>query len=129
MCRMSFFEIEEEKQYIIIYPDPDQPLAFLQSINTPELSFIIANPFLFFKDYEFDLDEQTKEEIDIEKVEDVTVWGIVSIPKHMEGATINLKAPVIINVRAKKAKQHILHETSYLTKTQLFPQSVSEGGR
>ena len=123
---------EHENQFIIVRMDSEgkeNPLAFLQSIQTPELAFIIANPFSFYADYEFKLDDATKDELKIDDTEDVLVWGIVSVPEKFEKATINLQAPVIVNTKKKKGKQIILLEGNYLTKTPLFPQAVTQGGK
>jgi len=120
---------EEEHQFVILQPDPENPLAFLQSTKTKELAFVITNPFYHFQDYEFELDENTKQELEIKQLEDVTVWGIMSIPEDFDKATINLQAPVIVNVNNKKGKQIILNNSPYLTKTPMFPQLVKEGGK
>ena len=123
---------EQEQEYIIVKMDSEDslnPLGFLQAIKTPELSFIIGNPFSFYADYEFNLDDSTKEELEIKDAEDVVVWGIISVPEDFEKATINLQAPVIINLKNTKGKQIILHDSNYLTKTPLFPQKVTQGGK
>ncbi|MFV9510522.1 flagellar assembly protein FliW [Tepidibacillus sp. LV47] len=118
---------EKEQLFLLIQPDVDQPYAFLQSVQTSELAFVIVNPFIFYPNYEFDLDEQSKEELEINNVEDITVWGILSIPEDFKKTTINLKAPVIINVKNRKGKQVILHDTLYEIKTPLFSQKLIEG--
>ncbi|TCS83318.1 flagellar assembly protein FliW [Tepidibacillus fermentans] len=118
---------EKEQLFLLIQPDVDQPYAFLQSIQTSDLAFVIVNPFIFYPNYEFDLDEQSKEELEINHVEDITVWGILSIPEDFKKTTINLKAPVIINVKNRKGKQVILHDTLYEIKTPLFSQKLIEG--
>ncbi|OEF99499.1 hypothetical protein BHF71_08755 [Vulcanibacillus modesticaldus] len=120
---------EDEKEFIIIPMEKDGQLSVLQSIKTPVLSFIIANPFVFFHDYEFEIDEQTKAELSIEKIENVTVWGILTISEDFQKSTINLKAPLIINLKSKKGKQLILDRQNYLTKTPLFPHLNKEGGK
>ncbi len=123
---------EQEKKFILVKMDNEDqlnPLAFLQSTNSGELSFIIANPFSFYADYEFNLDEATKEELEIKETEDVAVWGVLSVPEEFEKTTINLQAPVIINVKKKVGKQIILHENNFATKTPLFPQKITQGGK
>ena len=123
---------EQEQEFIIVKMDNEDqlnPLAFLQSIKTAELSFIIANPFSFYADYEFDLDDSTKEELEIIDGKNVAVWGIISVPEEFEKATINLQAPVIINLENNKGKQIIIHDSKYVTKTPLFPQKVAQGGK
>ncbi|MGD9678489.1 MAG: flagellar assembly protein FliW [Vulcanibacillus sp.] len=119
---------EDEKQFIVCQNDSDSPFAYLQSVNNLDLTFILANPFNFFSDYLFDLDDNVKEELQINKIEDVATWGILSITDDVKNASINLKAPLIINVNIKKGKQYIIHEVNYLTATPLFPQPIREGG-
>ena len=83
---------EQEQEFIVVKMDNEDqlnPLAFLQSIKTAELSFIIANPFSFYADYEFDLDEATKEELEINEANNIAVWGIISVPEEFEKA-VNL---------------------------------------
>lgn len=120
---------EDEKQFIICPSDNDSPFAYLQSVNNTDLAFILANPFNFFSDYQFELDDNTKEELAISNIEDVATWGIISIVDDLKKASINLKAPIIINVNSKKGKQYIIHEINYLTATPLFPQLIREGGK
>lgn len=101
---------EAEHQFIIIGNEEKNPFAFLQSIMTKDLVLTITDPFTFYHDYEFELDEQTKEKLEIDDVKNVVVWNILSIPEEFQKATINLKAPIIINIANKKGKQIILKE-------------------
>lgn len=119
---------EQETQFFIIQEEKDYSFAYLQSLKTPELAFIIMNPFEIFQDYEFDLDEQNKEELKIEDVSEVAVFVILSIPEDFAKTTINLKAPLIMNIKKKKGKQIILHDSGYLTKTPLFSEPIKKGG-
>lgn len=115
---------EAEHQFIIIVHDEKTPFAFLQSITTEELALVISDPFAFYHDYEFELDEPTKEELELTDVNDTAVWNVLSIPIEFKKATINLKAPIIINTAKKKGKQIILKE-DYLIKAPLYK---PEGG-
>lgn len=120
---------EAEKEFIIYKEDDDNPFVYLQSVHNPGLTFMITNPFNFYSDYQFELDDTTKEELSIKKREDVEVWGLISISNEIKNTTINLKAPLIININNKKGKQYILHNLDYQTKTPLFPQVIQQGGK
>lgn len=120
---------EDEKEFIIYKENDKSPFAYLLFINNSKLSLVIANPFYFFSDYEFELSGQVKEELGIEKIEDVDIWGIISVSKDFKQSTMNLKAPLIINNKKKKGKQYILHESNYLTKTPIFSQLEQERGK
>lgn len=116
----------DEKEFIIKRLDNGNPLAFLQSLQTPDLAFIIADPFSFYYDYEFDLDETTKSELEITNIDDLAIWAIVTVPKDFKNSTLNLSAPLVINVNKGKAKQIIIDKAQYPIKAPLFPEKVGE---
>jgi flagellar assembly factor FliW len=106
---------EQYKTYIMLTPDPEIPLSFLQSIEDGDIAFIVSDPFAYFSDYDFELPINIQKELNIESPEDVMVVSIVSISSEDE-FSLNLLAPVILNVREKIGRQVILHQTPYKTK-------------
>lgn len=86
----------DEKEFYI-FPLEDTPFLILQSINTKEVAFIIADPFSLFPDYEFDLSEDVIEALKIEAEKDVAVFVILTVREPFNQTTANLQAPVIIN--------------------------------
>ncbi|KKB74398.1 MULTISPECIES: flagellar assembly protein FliW [Bacillus] len=106
----------DEKKFVILPLSEDSPFVVLQSAETAELAFIVASPFVFFKDYGFDLDETTVEFLEIEAAEDVEVMAILTIEEPFEKSTANLMAPIVVNRKKMLGKQVILHDSSYQTK-------------
>jgi len=111
---------EEHKQFIIVQPDPATPFAYFQSMDQSELVLLVTNPFLFYPSYDFEVPDPLAEDLRIENREDVAVWCVVTVPEQMERATVNLLAPIIVNVNARIGRQTILTNTVYLTKHALF---------
>lgn len=107
---------EQLRQFLLIPAGEDIPFYFIQSIEDGKVSFIVTNPFAFFPDYEFQLPEAILEELHIRDENDVVTWSIVSIQDHTQDMTLNLLAPVILNVRTKQGRQIILHGSGYTTK-------------
>lgn len=108
---------EQYKKFIILdTPDKDNPFQWLQCIDNPSLAFVIVNPFLFKKDYEFDIPQSVIEKLQIEKTEDVVVYTIVVVPQDITKMTTNLSGPLIINARKRRGKQIILDNNDYSTK-------------
>ncbi|PLT31070.1 flagellar assembly protein FliW [Peribacillus deserti] len=107
----------DEKEFVLL--SLAEELHVLQSIKTKEVAFIIINPFISFKDYDLTLDENTIEQLKIEKSEQVQVFTIMSVKHPFNKSTINLAAPVVINVTHKKGKQVILQKTDYSIRTPL----------
>ncbi|MBM7704467.1 flagellar assembly protein FliW [Metabacillus iocasae] len=114
----------EEKAFVVLPLAEDSLFYLLQSVQTPELAFVVANPFLFFTDYDFEIDKGYLEKLGIESEKDVAVYSILMIKDPMEHSTANLQAPVIVNTKNNKGKQIILTNTNYQTKHKLYKQPV-----
>jgi len=111
---------ENIKEYVLI-PFPDSDLYFcLQSINHPDITFILIKPWAFFDDYNVDIPEEDLKELSIKKQEQVQVYNIITIPHDPKEMTANLMAPIIINTSNRMGKQIILYESGYGTKHHLL---------
>jgi len=96
------------------------PFYYLQSAEEGDLCFVLLDTFAFFKEYDFELDETTVQEIGLEKPEDVFVLTMVTSKGNLKEATTNLKAPIILNTSNKKAMQVVLEKGDYIIKQPLF---------
>ncbi|WP_318615794.1 flagellar assembly protein FliW [Sporosarcina sp. YIM B06819] len=104
---------ENEKNFILLPIEGNEVYQILQSINSKEVGFITANPYLFTDEYNFNLDESTVEALNIESEKDIIVLTIVTVKEPFNTSTVNLKAPIIINTKSRKAKQCILENADY----------------
>ncbi|MCR8645040.1 flagellar assembly protein FliW [Paenibacillus sp. N1-5-1-14] len=111
---------EELTNFIVVVPDESLPFAYLQSVDSAEVSFLMADPFQFYGDYEFELSEAAQAELEVSVPADVQVRVIVTVQESLQSATMNLLAPIIINPVRRKGKQIVLHQTSYTTKHSLI---------
>lgn len=107
-------------QFVLLHPEELAPFSIMQSLQDGDIGFIITDPFLYKKDYEFELPESVLEELRIQHENEVVVWVIVTIPNKIEDATFNLQAPVVINLAKRLGQQVILHDRPYLSKHRLF---------
>src|SRR5690625_7663204 len=48
---------------------PAEVFQTLQSVNTPHLAFVVANPYHFYRDYEFRLNEPARKHLQIRSEE------------------------------------------------------------
>ncbi|MDO6846509.1 flagellar assembly protein FliW [Priestia megaterium] len=110
----------EETEFVILPLPEAEAFQVLQSIQTKELAFIITDPFQFFLDYDFQLEPQEIEKLQLQQAEDAAVYVLLTMSDSVEKITANLQAPVIINTKQQLAKQVILMNTSYETKHRLF---------
>jgi len=109
----------EEKQFVLMNLE-ETVFQVLQSVTTAELAFIVVNPFGFKPNYSFELDDQVVEQLKIESSDDVTILSIVTLKDTLATSTVNLKAPLVINVNQKEGKQYIIQKTDYTPKEYIF---------
>ena len=113
---------EEEHEFLIIPYDEESPYVFLQSMVTPELAFLMTMPFVFFPEYEFELDDANQEKLGLTRQEDMLVYMLLTIPDgQVELMTANLTAPIVMNQVTMQARQIVLDKSRYTTKHRLFP--------
>ena len=128
--RLGILQINEEKiihfpvgilgfsdyhRYIIVEQE-GSAFSFLQSVDDPELSFVIIMPELVCADYSVQLSDEEVNLLQIESPEDGKVYGIVTIPENVAEMTVNLQAPVVINARSLVGAQFIIQGDKYHTK-------------
>lgn len=120
---------EDEQEFVLLPLTDEKIYHILQSVKTPDLGFVVTDPFLFFKDYDFQLDEATLKVLELESPAEVKVLTIVSVRDPFSQSTANLQAPIVINVKKQKAKQIVLNIENYHTKHRLFNETPvgSEG--
>lgn len=119
---------EDEHEFVILPYDEESPYYFMQSIKSPDLAFLLTNPFLFFPDYTFEIDDATIRELEIKNQENVFYYSMITIPNgSIRYMTANLLAPVVLNGDNMRAKQVVLEKSNYTTKHRLFPEAKKEG--
>lgn len=107
----------EEFEKFIVFPLEDNPyFKILQSIKSPEVGLVTANPFDFIEDYEVSLSNDLQKELEIEKPEDVLILNTVTLNSEVSKITTNLKAPIVINIIRGLGEQIILDNEKYSIK-------------
>lgn len=101
---LQFFQLIQEES--------GSPFYVLQSLEDEQVQFWMAEPFVFFRDYEFTLNEKVKSGLHIQEEAQVAVLNIVTMRSDGQ-VTVNLKAPIIINLSNRMAKQVILNDEKF----------------
>lgn len=85
-----------------------------------DISFVTVDPFNIYEEYEIDLNDETIKELEIDTVGDVLVLSIITLGKTLETSTMNLQAPIVINIKNRLGKQLILQNNQYETRHPLI---------
>lgn len=111
----------EYRRFALIDHNPDSPFKWLQSIEEEDLAFPITLCSFFGINYQFKIEDEEEQKLEIENPDDIFVCNIANIPSsNPTGATINMLAPIIINLKNKKAMQIVLKNTNFEVRYKLF---------
>jgi len=110
----------EEKEFVVLPLEDESSIYILQSLKNPTLAFVIVNPFHYFPEYDFNIDDQVVENLKISSSSDVLVYSILTVQKPFENTTANLQAPIIINANSQQGKQIILNDDKYKTRHKIL---------
>ncbi|MDO5111895.1 MAG: flagellar assembly protein FliW [Clostridia bacterium] len=99
---------EELHRFAIILSNNTEPIQWLQAVDDPMVSLPIINPFLIKPDYELDVDDAELGSIGNPASEDVLVVSVTVIPEDIRQMTVNLSAPILINLKNRRARQIIM---------------------
>jgi flagellar assembly factor FliW len=127
-CPDGLYGFEQETQFALLPFDPniDSPLEWLQSLATPELAFVVADPIPFVSDYAVTLTTEDRRVIGLNEDEAFHIRVIVTVPEDYRKMTGNLLAPLIIHPRMNTGKQVVLTQPDYSTKHPLLPNAVHD---
>lgn len=108
--------------------DDEGMYGFLQSEDNEHVGFLVVNPFTRYPDYSLELEDSIKDTLGLESHKDVAVLAIVTIHEPFEESTVNLLAPLVINVSSGEGKQIVLPpKTKYGTKEPLLHPAQIKG--
>lgn len=110
----------EYKKFCLVDPADDVLILWLQSLDNPEIAFPVLEPKIFRTDYAVRLSAAELRELKLDHVNGAAVLSILTLPIDITQMTANLKAPLVINLDGKIAKQVVLQENEYSIKHLMF---------
>lgn len=105
--------LESATRYALIRHDKTNPISWLQAVDDPYVSLPVVEPFLVLPDYEFNISDADAGELSVNKRDDLHIVNVVVIPEKLENMTVNLAAPILINIRMNLGKQIIFDRKNY----------------
>lgn len=102
--------------FIVMPNKKNGPLFWIQSIDEPEMAFVLTDPTNFFLDYKIKPEESERQSLGIEDSDDCYCLVVVTVPPDQK-ITLNLAAPILYSPKSNRAKQVILENSKFKTKT------------
>lgn len=110
----------ESKRYFLI--DYKESIWWLQSVDDPDLAFIVTDPFSLFPDYSFKIGDDMETLLEIQDPQQIAVLALLSI--DVSGVSVNLRAPLVINSAKFCGAQVLVEDERYSFKT-AFPKPTA----
>ena len=108
---------------LILMDYKDTFLKWLQSVDNPDIAFIVVPPAEFFPEFSPKVDKQLKVFLKVENEDDLIVFAILRVDG--ENVTANLQGPLIINSMNKIGVQVLNDDPNFSCKTPLKSLSAS----
>ncbi|MDN5331223.1 MAG: flagellar assembly factor FliW [Tepidanaerobacteraceae bacterium] len=118
---------EDLKKFILIDHPGSDVIKWLQSVDDANISLPVADPTAFYPDYSPEISRDNLEIIGIKNIEDAVVLCVITVPTDIQKATINLKAPVVLNPARRLGDQMIAENPEYRVKHPLQLAQKQEG--
>ena len=108
----------KHNQFALVQTGPDNYFFWLQSVDDPNLAFVVTDPTVFFKDYQAPLREETSAELQMTDPSFMQVFAICN--KVGDWLTGNLLGPILVNSQNRLATQVVLTEKKWTTRQPLI---------
>jgi flagellar assembly factor FliW len=100
------------RRFVVLDPAEGSEYQWFQSVDEPGLAFIIIDVHLLQPDFQIDVPDEGLKELDLAPTDSLLILAVITVPTGKpDQATANLRAPLVVNLRTRKGKQVILHES------------------
>ncbi len=102
------------QRFTLIYDETEdgkrKNISWLQSIEEPAFALPVMDPLLVKEDYDPQVEHDLLKGLGTLTEENLYVLVTVTVPTDIKKLSVNLKAPVIINVAERRAEQLIVED-------------------
>jgi len=108
----------DHSRFALVQTGTENYFFWLQSVDDPNLAFIVTDPAIFFKDYGTPLRDEHRQEL---QMEDATLAQVFVICNKVgEWLTGNLLGPIVVNAGNRLGMQVVLTEKKWTTRQPLL---------
>ncbi|MDE2482986.1 MAG: flagellar assembly protein FliW [bacterium] len=113
------------RRWLALTVETQSSFVWLQSLDDAGVALPTADPYLIFEDYDPKLPAYAVSALEIEGPSDFTLLGVVVVTEEAHEMTMNLFAPIVVNLRTRKARQIVLENSGFSVR-QPIPRKAEE---
>jgi flagellar assembly factor FliW len=111
----------------ILAGEEDNAIKWLQNIEDGDLALPVTTPDAVMPDYNAKIPEDELDMVGSRDFADLALLIVVSIPELAPwNMTANLRAPILVNMKSRRAVQVIVLNEEYPIRHVVFPENVRE---
>ncbi len=95
---------------------PSPSVFWLQAAERPFQAFVVTDPWGIYAEYAPEISDADARDLQLDNFEDARVFAILTVPSAPSGITVNLRAPIVVNMAKRLAKQVVLLNDEYHTR-------------
>lgn len=105
------------RDFVVLAIEEQKPYVWLQSLERAEIALPMIDPWILFDDYDPRLPAVTAAVMEIERADDFCLMCVCVVGPDAKEMTVNLLAPVVLNLRTHVARQVMLEDCDYSVRT------------
>lgn len=109
---------ESLREFMVMPAESEDPLICLQSLEDPQVAFLMVDPQRYFPEYRVDIGGQEAWGLGLEQDDAYCILTMITVHPD-QSVTLNLVAPVLYAPRTQRALQIVLENTEYSVRTPL----------
>lgn len=118
------------RQFVLVQHREDSPFRWLQSLDEPGLAFLVTNPWIYEDSYQPDLTDEDANSLNLGEDATYSIWSTVNLRGSEAGQmTLNLAAPIVINLENRVGKQVVLEGQAYNMRHRVFREVEGATGK
>ena len=101
------------RRFLALSLEGQEKFVWLQSLEDLSVALPTSDPWLIFPDYNPQLPPYAISSLDIQRAEDFVTLGVVVVTTGAAEMTMNLLAPIVVNLRSRVGRQITLETGGY----------------
>ncbi len=114
------------RRFLVLSVDGEQGYIWLQSLDDLGVAIPLCDPWSLFEDYEAPLPLYAKQSLEIVTAESFCVLCVLVARPGSSETTINLLAPIVINLETRVGRQVTLENQRYSVRTPVVRTAAAE---
>jgi flagellar assembly factor FliW len=124
----GLYGFEDSKKFAVFTKSIDDiSFLYLQSLDHEIPCFLVFEPWDLYPSYQPVLSQEDLKLCQVDSIDDLIFLVIANVPSAIENLSINIKSPVVLNPKTRKARQVILQNPEYTVRYLPFQEDGKAG--